>query len=469
MVLQQGTPIQVWGWGDSGSEVTVEFAGQRVAGTVQDGLWRAELKPVKAGGPHLLIVSDAASRLSLTNVLVGEVWVCSGQSNMEWPLKQTDAPERAIASATNAQIRLFKVEHARSDLPATNVQAAWVVCSPDVVRDFSAVGYYFGRELNRVRGVPVGLIGTHWGGTPAEAWTPQATLEGNSRYREEILAGYQRSLESYRTALERYRREKEEAQAAGREFQKREPREPWKPSVLYNAMVAPLVPVTIKGAIWYQGESNADRAEQYRQLFPDMIRSWRQAWAQGDFPFLCVQLAPHKAIQAEPGDSAWAELREAQLHATQVLPKVGMAVITDLGDEKDIHPRKKEPVGFRLALAARAIAYGESILYSGPVYRSHEVQSNRVVLHFDHVGRGLEQRGDRLTGFAVCGEDRVWRWAEAEIQADNTVTVGSEHVSKPMAVRYGWADCPVVNLWNKDGLPASPFRTDDFPLITRPK
>jgi sialate O-acetylesterase len=241
-------------------------------------------------------------------------------------------------------------------------------------------------------------------------------------------------------------------------------------------MIAPLLPYAIKGAIWYQGESNASRAYQYRSLFADMIRNWRQDWKQGDFTFLAVQLAPWdknkkrslEEITATPGDSDWAELREAQVLATQTLPKVGMAVITDVGDKDDIHPTRKRPVGERLALAARGIAYGEKVVYSGPIYKSMKINGDRAVLTFNHAGRGLEARDGQLKGFSIAGADQKFVWAKAEVRG-NKVIVSSPQASTPAAVRYGWADYPVVNLWSKDGLPASPFRTDNFPMITRPQ
>jgi sialate O-acetylesterase len=273
---------------------------------------------------------------------------------------------------------------------------------------------------------------------------------------------------SHRDALATYEKEKAEAQQAGREFKKQAPRAPWRPTELYNGMIYPLLPYAFKGAIWYQGESNAGKAHQYRTLFPDMIRCWRRDWGQNDFTFLLVQLAPFKAIKDLPDESDWAELREAQLLSTKALPHVGMAVITDVGDPQDIHPTRKQPVGARLALAARGIAYGEKIEFSGPIYRSMQVRDGKAVLRFDHAGKGLEARDGALKGFAVCGDDRKFVWADAEI-VGNTVVVSSPQVARPVAVRYGWADCPVVNLWNKDGLPASPFRTDDFPMLTAPK
>jgi len=258
--------------------------------------------------------------------------------------------------------------------------------------------------------------------------------------------------------------------------ERKPPPPPWKPAELYNGMIAPLIPYAIRGAIWYQGESNAGRAWQYRALFPDLIRNWRRDWGESDFPFLAVQLAPWDRnkkrsvdqITATPGDSDWAELREAQWLATKILPRVGLAVITDVGDKDDIHPTKKEPVGARLALLARSVAYGEKVEWYGPRFRQMQVKANKIILNFDHLGGGLEARGGRLRGFAICGADQKFVWANAEIDGGRVV-VSSPQVEKPFAVRYGWADYPVVNLFNREGLPASPFRTDDFPMITTPK
>ncbi|MCU0785686.1 MAG: sialate O-acetylesterase, partial [Verrucomicrobia bacterium] len=431
--------------------------------------WSLKLRALKAGGPDTLTLSTKTQTRQLTNVLVGEVWVCSGQSNMEFPLSRAFQPEADIATATNGLIRLFHVPKAKMDSPTIGIKASWQVCSPQAVPNFTAVGYYFGRDLQAARKVPVGLIQSDWGGSPAEAWMSREALEINPRYQAEILDSYSIAEKNSRKALVAYEIEKAEAAKNNQEFKKRAPGLGWKPSELYNGMIAPLIPYAIQGAIWYQGESNAGRAEQYRTLFPDMIRNWRRDWGRDDFPFLCVQLAPFKAIQEQPQESDWAELREAQLLATKVLPKVGMAVITDVGEENDIHPKKKAPVGARLALAARAMAYGEKITFSGPIYRDMKVESDKIILRFDHVGQGLEARAGELKGFALCGEDRKFVLAKAEILSNNTVAVSSPEVARPVAVRFGWANYPVVNLWNKDGLPASPFRTDDFPLTTAGK
>ena len=467
-VLQQGKLVPVWGWADEGEMVTVEFRDQKATATAKDGKWSVRLRPVKAGGPDTLTVSGK-NKIELKNVLVGEVWVCSGQSNMEWPLRLSFEPQTAIANSANPSLRLFTVPKLKADAPVADVVGRWQESNPESVTNFSAVAYFFGRELQKALGVPVGLIHTSWGGSPAEVWMSQEALEANAEYKKSILDGYAAALKNYEEALAKFEAEQAELKKEGKTSDKKPPGKPfWKPSELYNGMIAPLLPCAIQGAIWYQGESNAGRAYQYRALFADMISNWRQDWGLGDFTFLAVQLAPFTAIKDQPGESNWAELREAQLLATKVLPKVGVAVITDVGEEKDIHPRKKEPVGARLALAAQGIAYSKRIAYSGPTFRSMAIEGDKAVLTFGNVGGGLEARDGDLKGFAIAGADRKFVWAKAEIQR-NRVVVSCPEVTKPVAVRFGWADFPVVNLWNKDGLPASPFRTDNFPMVTGPK
>lgn len=475
MVLQQGARVPVWGWADEGERVAVTFRGRKVSTTATKGKWRITLPIQKAGGPDTFTV-EGKNRVELRNVLVGEVWVCSGQSNMEWSMGRSFEPDNDIANSANPGLRLFTVPKGRADEPANDVKSGWQECHPDAVRGFSAVAYYFGRDLQKARGAPVGLIHTSWGGSPAEVWISQDVLESNPRYKAEILAPYPAALKRHQDGVAQWERETEELKKDGKQPARGRPGAIWKPAELYNGMIAPLIPYSIKGAIWYQGEANAGRAHQYRNLFADMIRDWRRDWAQGDFPFLAVQLAPWdrnkkrsvEEITAAPGDSDWAELREAQLLATKTLPNVGLAVITDAGDKDDIHPARKEPVGARLALQARRIAYGEKIVASGPLYRSMKVKGDRAILSFDNVAGGFEARGGRLRGFSLCGEDGKFVWADAEID-DDKVTVSSPRVARPVAVRYGWADYPVVNLFNRAGLPASPFRTDDFPMITAPK
>jgi sialate O-acetylesterase len=476
MVLQQGMPVPIWGWADEGESVTVEFQGQKVSTQAVGGKWQVRLHKMRAGGPDVLTVSGK-NQIRFDNVLVGEVWVCSGQSNMEWPLSRSYQSEKAIAQSGNPTIRLFTVPKLKANEPTNNVNGTWQLCGPTTVPNFSAVAYFFGRDLQSDLGVPIGLIHTSWGGSPAEVWMSQDVLTANPDYKESIVDAYPKAVSTYQEALAQFEKEAADLAKEGKKPSRSKPTAPfWKPTELYNGMIAPLIPFAIRGAIWYQGESNAGRAQQYRSLFADMIRNWRRDWNEGDFTFLAVQLAPWdkskkrtlEDITASPLNSDWAELREAQWLATKNLPKVGMAVITDVGDKDDIHPTKKEPVGGRLALAARGIAYGERIVYSGPIYRSLKVEGDKVVLTFDYVGKGLEARDGDLRGFAIAGGDQKFFWAKAEIKGDKVI-VSSPQVSDPVAVRYGWADFPVVNLWNKNGLPASPFRTDNFPMITQTK
>lgn len=475
MVLQREKPVAVWGWADTGEKITVKLGRSEATTEARDGKWRVDLPKMKAGGPHTLTVSGANS-LTRTNVLLGEVWICSGQSNMEWPMVRTFEHGKAVQASKNSKIRLFTVPKLKANEPVEDIKSSWVFCEPGAVSNFSAVAYYFGRDLQKELDVPVGLIHTSWGGSPAEVWMREETLAENPVYKTEILEEFSEQLKRYEDELAKWEQEKVELEREGKKITRNRPNLGWRPTELYNGMIAPLVPFAIRGAIWYQGESNAGRAYQYRSLFADMISNWRLDFGQGDFPFLLVQLAPWDKnrrrelaeITKAPGESDWAELREAQLLATKILPNVGMAVITDVGDKDDIHPTKKEPVGARLALAARGVAYGEDVTYSGPIYRSLVIEGPRAIVSFDHTGRGLAAKGDELKGFAIAGADRKFVWADAEIKGD-TVIVSSPEVAHPVAVRYGWADFPVVNLFNKSGLPASPFRTDNFPMVTGPK
>jgi sialate O-acetylesterase len=464
MVLQEGTNAAIWGWAEEGAVVTVKFRNEVVSARAQNGKWVAQLHNLKPGGPDTLTISSA-NTLEFKNVLVGEVWVAGGQSNMEFPLKTSFEAADDIESSGNPMIRFLKVPHVRLDTPTNDVRANWVEAAPATVANISAVAYYFARDLQAKLHVPFGIIESDWGGTPAEAWMDYDTLNPNPHWESEIIKDWTVQESRYQRSLAAFEKQKRQAQENGTEFTNRPPNRPWKPAELYNGMIAPLIPYGIKGAIWYQGENNAgsaERAEQYHKLFPGLITDWRSLWGEGDFPFLLVQLAPFMDIQKQPGESSWASLREAQLDSTKVLPNVGMAVITDVGMEHNVHPTKKKPVGERLALAARAIAYHEPIEYSGPMYKGMRVEGGHIVLTFDHVGGGLEARDGELTGFAIAGANQKFYWALARIDGLDKVIVYNPEVENPVAVRFGWANYPVVNLWNKTGLPASPFRTDDF-------
>lgn len=472
MVLQRGETIPVWGWGDEGETVSVTLNNAVQETQVDDeGEWQVEFASMEAGGPYTLEVESNDITLTRENVMVGEVWICSGQSNMEWPLSRAQDAEEEIENANHPNIRLFTVPRLVAGSPQEDVVGSWSECSPRSARSFSAVGYFFGRELYETLGVPVGLIQSTWGGTPAEAWTRMDYLEDKELY-QPIMQRFMDDLEEFPDELneleQRYTDWRMDAQVAEEDLEPvpdypRLPNDPrrssWRPAGLYNAMIAPLVPYAFEGAIWYQGESNASRAYQYRELFPDMIMSWRDSWSAGAFPFLYVQLAN---FEVGEDDQTWPELRQAQFQ-TLSLPNTAMAVITDVGDPIDIHPRNKQTVGKRLARAAKAVAYDYDITYMGPIYTSHTVEDESIVLSFEHVGAGLMKKGSGpLRGFEIAGSDQEFVEGQAEIISDNQVRVHSPVVEEPAAVRYGWDDDPVANLYNKTGLPASPFRTDDW-------
>jgi len=472
MVLQCNEEVAIWGWADPGEKVGVSVSWHRMKWAVTadgDGRWRFGMAVPEAGGPYQITLTGK-NTITLKNILVGEVWVGSGQSNMEWSVREAEKAKEEIANAAYPKIRLFTVERKVADAPQEDCAGSWAECSPETVPDFSAVAYFFGRELHKQLNVPVGLIHTSWGATPAEAWTSRPMLEDNPNF-EPILKRYEGFLSPAGNLRKQYEERLElwkEAIKRGKNPPRR-PKAPFglgyrSPSSLYNAMIAPLIPYAIRGAIWYQGEANVRRAYQYRELFPAMIQSWRHNWGRGDFPFLFVQLANFMAQKPEPGDSAWAELREAQL-MTLGLPNTGMAAIIDIGEANDVHPKNKQDVGKRLALWALANTYGKKIVYCGPLYKSMERKGKNVVLHFNHIGGGLVAQGDDLKGFAIAGQDRKFVWANARIEGD-TVVVSSNEVSQPVAVRYAWADNPLCNLYNKAGLPASPFRTDTWPGVT---
>lgn len=606
MVLQRGIEAPVWGWAGAGDKVTVSIAGQTATATAgDDGRWIAKLGPLEAGGPHALQVSGPQS-VTITDVLVGDVWICSGQSNMEWPVAASNDAQDEIASANHPSIRLYSVPKRIATEPQQNIASQWQVCSPQTISGFSAVGYFFGRELNGQLDVPIGLIHTSWGGTVAEAWTSAEALSTMDDFRpavnsfREMAKAQESGSDKFDEAMSKWWNENDPGSkqawfqgdtatddwktmslpggwesrglndfdgivwfrtefdlprsAAGKEavlhlgaIDDRDttwvngvkvgamndwnaPRnykvaaEVLKPgrnsiairvldtggggglhgqanqmsleikgdgislagdwkyrvstplagttpapqplsnnpnvvTVLYNGMLAPIVPYGIKGAIWYQGESNAGRARQYRTLLPTMIRDWRQRFGVGDFPFFIVELANFMAVQKQPVESGWADLREAQWLTARNEKNVGLASAIDIGDASDIHPRNKQEVGRRLALSALGIAYEKDIVSSGPEFVSAEFKDGKAYLKFTQVGEGMMAKGDELIGFAIAGDDKEFVWGDAEIDGD-TVIVSSSQVANPTAVRYGWANNPTCNLYNKSGLPASPFRTD---------
>jgi len=417
-------------------------------------MWKVQIGPFQTGDAATLTIKGA-NTVEVNDVLVGEVWVASGQSNMEWPLRLTENPEEAIQAATHPNLRLFTVPKNVQKEPTSEVKSKWVACTPDAAKTFSAVAYYFGRKLNADLNVPVGMIHTSWGGTPAEAWTSREALAANERLKKELLDPFDHRVANPPSPPK-------EPPAGKKAKGPMSPINANAPTTLYNGMIAPIKNYTIRGAIWYQGESNAGRADQYRVLFPAMIECWRKDWGQGDFPFLFVQLAPFKA------GPTWAELRESQRETDHKISNTAMAVITDVGDPVDIHPKKKREVGERLAAAALQDVYKQPVIGHSPDVKSQQINGSSVTLEFEHVGGGLMMRGDTLTGFTICGSDKNFVPAEATLEGDRVI-VRSPNVANPVAVRFGWSDLPSGNLFNKEGFPATPFRTDDFPFVGPPQ
>jgi sialate O-acetylesterase len=480
MVLQRNKPVAVWGNADYGEAVAVKFNGQEVKTIAQsDGKWIVKLNSMSEGGPFEMNVSGT-NTITFKNVMVGEVWLCSGQSNMELSVEKSANAEVEIAKANYPNIRTFNVKHAVSDTLQDDCSGSWVECNPHSIGKISAAAYYFGRELYDELKVPIGLVQATWGGTAAECWVSKAVLDSDPDF-QPILQRWTNDLQKYPEAVQEYKKnlskltedwkiEAEKAKQEGR----REPRKPQEPrgpgsrhtpTGLFNAMINPLIPYTIQGVIWYQGEANAKRAYQYRKLFPDLISEWRTKWGLGDIPFYYVQL-PNIFTEPELSTTGWTELREAQL-MTLSLPNTGMAVTIDIGEAQNLHPLNKQDVGYRLSLIAKANVYGKkNLVYSGPIFKSMNKDGNKVRLKFNHIGGGLTIKdGNGLKGFVIAGADKQFLPAEAVIDG-NDVLVWNNDIKNPVAVRYGWSDNPVCELFNKAMLPASPFRTDAWQGIT---
>ncbi len=620
MVLQQDRPIAIWGWADPDEAVAVTLGSNRKSAVAdKDGRWQIRLPAQRAGGP-IEVILEGHNRLVLKDVLIGEVWLCSGQSNMQFAMSSSSYAKEDIPAARHPEIRLFTVPRECTLNPLCDTHAAWVVCSPDTVGRFSAVAYFFGRELNKELHRPVGLIASSWGGTNAEEWTSPSFLADTPELRP-ILDRWEQSSPAAKALfrepaafdiwLDDFQlipASKEEKPVLLDDFEDRdltnsfggrwsapgsapggrfaaevlavEPgqggsavrlsgklkvsdefqfevslnndgraadltpydglsfrikgtgflkfhalqqsitdwdhyvfptlaaRDGWRkvtirfdelrqagwgkrtafsrdaldgflfellpleapfgrpPSGLFNGMIAPIVPYTIRGSAWYQGEGNAGRSYQYRKLLPALIRSWRAAWGLGEFPFLIVQLPNYKARQQDPAESGWAELREAQFLTSKTVSNAGLAVTIDQGEADDVHPKNKREVGRRLARWALGTTYGRKGAFSGPLFDRAVTDGDRIRVQFNHVGGGLVALDSKpLRGFAVAGDDRVFHWAKAEVRGSELV-VWSPEVKKPVAVRYAWADNPDCNLYNRDGFPASPFRSDDWPGVT---
>ena len=490
-VLQRGKEVPVWGKGKPGEKVAVRFADQEKSTTADaDGRWSIKLDSLVAAksGREMTVVGD--NTIVLKDILVGEVWICSGQSNMEMSVGKTLDAQNEIAASNQPTIRHVKVPNTNSATPVTSLKLSWVAASPKTVGDFSAAGFYFAREVAKTLDVPVGLIGANWGGTRIEPWTSPAGFhlipelksiaDQVDSWDATTEIGSKAQLE-FLTKLKAWMPEAEAA-ATARKTVPVMPAAPvpgadqQQPTKLWNGMINPLVPYAIRGALWYQGEANGSEGSIYTQKMQALVGCWRQAFGQGDFPFYYVQLANWQTSDpAQPqGGDGWSRVRDAQRAALTAIPNSGMAVIIDIGETADIHPKNKQDVGRRLAQWALAKDYGQKVEFSGPLFKDQAIEGATIRVRFDQVGSGLmvgakkglaptaEVKDGTLTWWSIAGEDKTWKRAVAKIDGD-TVVVSSPDVAKPVAVRYAFAMNPEgCNLYNKAGLPASPFRTDNW-------
>ena len=491
MVLQRQTSASIWGKADAGSLVTVSFRGRMAeARTDGKGNWRANIQTGSADADgSILKVTSGSQSINIDDVLVGEVWFASGQSNMVFSMNRVPAYEDVIAESEFPLIRMFNAPTVTAVEPQEDIEGEWSLCSPQTVPGYSAVAFFFARKLHNELDVPIGVIKSAWGGKPVETFTSRQALNTLAGTKALVDAAVKadaefdqaRATAAYEKRLDQWKIADDAWRAKPADNRGRRPRRPQipkralntegQPGVLYNSMINPFVGYSIRGAIWYQGEGNAKPgAVPYDQTLPLLINDWRTRW-QDEFSFYFVQLANFREPTSEPGNNdPWPLLQDRMRRVLESTPKTGMAIINDVGEAKDIHPKNKHDVGERLALWALAQDYGRKLVYCGPLYRSSEIRNDTVVIQFDHIGEGLAARDDApLKRFEVAGKDRKWQWANAEITGSNTITVSSDKVPQPVAVRYAWAANPEgANLVNSEGLPASVFRTDDWDDVESP-
>ena len=477
MVLQRDQAVPIWGTADPGETVVVKFASQtRNTKAGSDGKWQVTLSPMPASATPGTMTISGNNTITLGDVLVGEVWIVSGQSNMQFTLAESADGEAAIAAANDAAIRLFNINRKVAFQHESGPLALWQPVSPSSVGGFSAAGYYFAAQLRDALHIPIGMINSSYGGTQAEAWTPVEYLLASpdlrpcvdrtkiwDEERPRVKAEYEQRMQDWREAAEKAKAE-----------EARPPSEPRVPDALresriaaslYDRMIAPLIPYAIRGVVWYQGESNEGRAQQYEVLLPTLIKAWRERWGEGNFPFGIVQLPNYRDVRPEPSDEPWSYLREAQRRTALTTPNSGLIVTIDIGEAHDIHPKDKLDVGKRMARWALVTAYHYKTTASGPVFRNAKLRGSRLVVTFDDVGKGLRIRnGGKLEEFAVAGADHQWHWASAKSEGRNRVAVWSDAVPRPVAVRYAFNSNPRnPNLTDDTGLPAAPFRSDSWP------
>ncbi|WP_020530389.1 sialate O-acetylesterase [Flexithrix dorotheae] len=476
MILQRNQPIPIWGWAEPGEKITVNFGGQSVeTETEVSGKWLVNLKPLEANANPQTLSITGSEKIDLNGILIGEVWLLTGQSNMQWELQQANNGEEEVSKAHHSHIRLFNVSRGVAFKKHEGVLANWQECTPASARKFSAAGYFFGLDLHQNLNVPIGLINSSYGGSQVEAWMPEEYLLASDDFRPcvERTEIWEKERPAVQAKFEQDLKNWEEAVKQTEINGEKLPRKPRVPDALrdyriassiYNNMIAPLIPYAIKGAFWYQGESNEERAEQYGLLLPVFIKSWREKWGQGDFPFGIIQLPNFREVCETPMDEAWSHIREAQRRTVVNTVNSGLIVIIDIGEANDIHPRNKLDVGNRMSLWAREKVYGENIKGTPPMYVRSGVKDEKIEIWFEEVGTGLQTKdGGDLAEFAIAGADKKWYWAKAKIVGKDKIEVWSDKVLSPIAVRYAFNNNPAnPNLTNETGLPASPFRTDDW-------
>jgi sialate O-acetylesterase len=430
MVLQQQSPTPIWGWAHPSQEITIKVSWDTTTiRTKSDNTtyWSTTLYTPPAGGPYTITIKNAwGEQRILQDVMIGEVWLCSGQSNMEWAMETSGDGKQVLPQVNDPNIRLFQVNKSAASFPQVHGEGQWKACNAETARYFSAVAYFFGKKLNRDLNVPIGLINASWGGTPAETWVPEGRILADAALKA----------------------------SAAKQIDDR----PWCPSnpgVVYNSMIHPLIPFRVAGALWYQGESNTSAPETYKHLMETLVTEWRRAFLN-DFPFYYVQIAPYTQYDGDSG----VKLREQQVEMLQI-PKSGMVVISDLVDNvKDIHPQYKKPVGERLANVALADTYGKKgIAYQSPIYKSFKVEKGKIRITFDYATGGLMAKGKELTEFEIAGADNKFYPAKAKIEG-STIVVSAKEVKNPVAVHFGWSNAAMPNLFSKEGLPVPSFRTD---------
>jgi len=436
MVLQQGKEVPLWGFADDGAKVKVSFNGKNAEGVAQNGRWMVKLPAMSYGSGYTLKVQSGSNSIALKNVAIGEVWLCCGQSNMEWHLTRIKNGALEVKAANHPKLRLFQVYCKNSKKKRKNIKAAtgWRECTPETAEKFSATGYFFGRELLK-KNVHIGLIQCCIGGTAVEEWLSPEGFENNPFMKQS------KYMQRYNHAVA-----------------KKSERVPRQPSGFYNGMLNPLIPVAFRGVIWYQGESNAGERENYEKIFSAMIKDWRAKWGE-DFPFLFVQLAGFRGFYRKGDDLAFAGVREGQFK-TLSLPNTGMATAADIGQYDNIHPLNKQDVGKRLALVAEHVAYGsKDVVYSGPVYKGMKISGNKIELSFDNVGSGLVVKGGELKGLEIAASDKQFKPAKAKVK-NGKVIVWNDSVPAPKYVNHAFKNFPEITLYNKEGLPALPFRSE---------